>query len=192
MNDYPIDPLSESRRSIPASGRHRLYDDRLDYEHKDTSDDGMSCERFSDAPIPIWRMKIIQPALREMMNYLCDRDPEAAGILLGPAGDDILITHFIPDATGRSSPASFELDGPELTRVLRRMKPAGIQCKGIVHTHPAGLTSPSQGDLAYLRKLFAKPGSDQSPFFVPIVCNGRLYPYVFAQARVWHCDLVLV
>lgn len=146
-----------------------------------------------DEPLPLWIMKITQPALRQMMDYLLAREPESAGLLLGPADDDLLITHFVPDRTGRGTSASFELGTDELNDVLKRMKPAGINCKGIGHSHPAGVPSPSYGDLIYLRRVFGLPkNADAAQFYMPIVCGGRLYPYVYAQGRVWRAELVLV
>lgn len=146
-----------------------------------------------DEPLPLWIMKITQPALRQMMDYLLARDPESAGMLLGPADDDLLITHFVPDRTGRGTSASFELGTDELNDVLKLTKPAGINCKGIGHTHPVGVPSPSHGDLIYLRRVFGLPtNADAAQFYMPIVCGGRLYPYVYAQGRVWHADLVLI
>lgn len=190
MNDPPTDLSIPGIATILQVGARRSRGTRIVLEHG--LDHAVLSEQVGDEPIPLWMMKITQAALREMINYLCDRDPEAAGILLGPVNDDVLITHFVPDATGKSTPASFALDGPELSRLLKRVKPAGIHCKGIAHTHPRGVTEPSTGDLRYLRGLFAKPGADPSPFFMPIVCNGRLYPYVFAHDHVWQCTLVVV
>jgi proteasome lid subunit RPN8/RPN11 len=146
-----------------------------------------------DESLPLWMMKITQPALIAMMDYLLSREPESAGMLLGPADDDQLITHFVPDRTGRGTSASFELGTDELNAVLKRMKPAGINCKGISHTHPLGVPSPSQGDLNYLRRVFGLPtNTEAAQFYLPIVCGGRLYPYVYAQGRVWHADLLVI
>jgi proteasome lid subunit RPN8/RPN11 len=146
-----------------------------------------------DSPLAPWPLKITQPAYRMMMDYLLTQTPEAAGLLLGPADDDHLITHFVADRTGQSGPASFELGIEELNEVLKRVKHAGINCKGIAHSHPAGIPSPSHGDLNYLARVFGLPGNEgTSQFFMPIVCGGRLYAYVYAQGRVWRASLVLI
>lgn len=150
-------------------------------------------QEIDSEPLALWVMKITQSALRHAMDYLVAREPESAGLLLGPADDDLLITHFVPDLTGRGTPASFELGTAELNDMLKRMKPAGINCKGIVHSHPAGITSPSHGDLAYLRRVFRLPtNAEAGQFYMPILCGGRLYSYVYTQGRVWHADLVLI
>ena len=144
-------------------------------------------------PLPLWIMKITQPALRHMMDYLLAREPESAGMLLGPADDDLLITHFVPDRTGRGTSTSFELGTAELNDLLKLTKSAGINCKGISHTHPIGAPSPSHGDLIYLRRIFGLPtNADAAQFYMPIICGRRLYPYVYAHGRVWHAELVLI
>jgi len=146
-----------------------------------------------DEPLPLWAMKITQSAYGETMDYLRGRKPEAAGILIRPALDDVLVTHFIPDVDGRATPVSFELNAANLNRVLKERKPAGLTCKGIVHSHPAGISQPSCGDVVYFNRLFARPANaDTQQIFVPIVCTGRLFPYVFAHGRVFSADLILV
>ncbi|MBL9085160.1 MAG: Mov34/MPN/PAD-1 family protein [Planctomycetales bacterium] len=146
-----------------------------------------------DGLLSLWLLKITQPAFRQLLEFLLEREPEAAGLLLGPANDDLLVTHFVPDLTGRGTPASFELGTVELNEVLQWMKPAGINCKGIAHSHPAGFVSPSHGDLNYLRRVFGLPSNSAAgQFYMPIVSGGRLYPYVYAQGRVWCAELVLI
>ena len=146
-----------------------------------------------DEPLPIWELRILQTAYLKAMTYLCGRLPEAAGILLSLRHDDSLITEFVPDDSGRGTAVSFELDAVKLNRVLKEKKAVGLTCMGIVHSHPAGITQPSFGDLTYFRKLFAAPANGEAQhLFVPIICNGRMYPYVFAQDRVYPAQLTLV
>ena len=148
---------------------------------------------MNDEPLPIWELRILQTAYLKAMNYLCDRLPEAAGILLSLLHDDSLITEFVPDDSGRGTAVSFELDAAKLNRVLKEKKSVGLTCMGIVHSHPAGIIQPSFGDVTYFRKLFAAPANGEAQhLFVPIVCNGRMYPYVFAQDRVHPAQLTLV
>lgn len=181
-------PDSENRRKS-ASRKHSQHETlswKIAKAKCDESADG-------DESLPLWVMKITQPALSQTMNYLVNHEPETAGILLGPANDDSLVTHFVPDRTGRGTSASFELGTAELNDVLKRMKPAGINCKGIAHSHPAGISAPSHGDLAYLRRLFSLgANADATQFFMPIVCGGRLHPYIYIQDRVWHAELVVI
>lgn len=143
--------------------------------------------------LPLFVLKITQPALHAALDYLSRHTPEVAGILVGPANDDLLVTDFFPDKTGNGTPVSFTLGVAELNRTLRRLKRAGLNCKGIAHSHPAGFTAPSFGDLAYLRQMFALPqNAAAGSFYLPIVCRGRLYPYVFSAGHVWHAELILV
>ena len=146
-----------------------------------------------DNPLPFWRMQITQSAYRELMTYLLSREPEAAGILLGPTLDELLVTHFVPDAKGKGSPTSFELHTPSLNRLLKERKIAGLTCKGLAHTHPLGMPQPSAGDLRYFRKLFSLPtNATATSVLTPIVCGGRLYGYVFSRDQMFPCDVVLV
>lgn len=148
---------------------------------------------MNDEPLPIWELRILQTAYLKAMIYLCGRTPEAAGILLSLWHDDSLITEFVPDDSGRGTAVSFELDAAKLNRVLKEKKAVGLTCMGIVHSHPAGVIQPSFGDLTYFRKLFAAPANGEAQhLFVPIICNGRMYPYVFAHDRVYPAQLTLV
>ena len=153
----------------------------------------ISLDPNDDEPLPIWVMKMTQSAYRDMMEHLESRRPEAAGILIGPVADDMVVTHFVADTHGRSSPASFQLHTPSLNRELRKAKLARMNCKGIVHSHPSGIPQPSHGDLNYLESLFQLPANAAAmQFFMPIVCDGRLHPYVYSQGGVWPTSLLLV
>lgn len=146
-----------------------------------------------DEPLPLWHMKITQPAYFDVMTYLLGRVPEAAGILVGPASDDSLVTRFIPDSEGRGTPVTFELNSVHLNRVLKELKPAGLGCKGLIHSHPAGTPQPSYGDVHYFQTLFGRPANAAATYiYTPIVCDGRLFPYVFTRGRVFAASLVLV
>lgn len=107
--------------------------------------------------------------------------------------EDSLIIDFVPDETGRGTPVSFELDTANLNRVLKERKAIGQTLMGIVHSHPKGIIQPSLGDVAYFRKLFAAPANaDAQHLYIPIICNGRMYPYVFAHDRVFPAQLTLI
>jgi proteasome lid subunit RPN8/RPN11 len=143
--------------------------------------------------LELWAMKITQSALHDMREYLLPRKPEAAGMLLGPTKDDLLVTHFVPDAEGNGTGASFEINATSLNDVLRVAKAAGLDCKGLAHSHPAGIVQPSCGDVRYLERLFRLPAnSETQQCFMPIVCDRRVYPYVYAHGRVWHAELILI
>lgn len=147
----------------------------------------------ADEPLPIWDLRILQSAYLSTMNYLCGRQPEAAGVLFGPQQDDLLVTEFVPDESGRGTAAAFELDAASLNGVLKEKKNCGLTCIGIVHSHPRGVIQPSHGDVTYFRQLFGRPANeDAQRLFVPIVCDGRMFPYVFARGRVQTARLTLI
>ncbi len=146
-----------------------------------------------DDPLPVWIMKMTQSAFSDARDHLLSLPPEVAGILLGPVKDDLIVTHFIADTEGKGSPASFTLNTRTLNRELSKAKTCGLNCKGIVHSHPSGFIVPSSGDLAYLQRLFTRPAnSELTQFFMPIVCDGHFYPYVFAMGRIYSADLYLI
>jgi len=126
-------------------------------------------------------LKMTQSAYREIMDDLVEHPfwREKAGMLLGPSEEDDLVTHYIPDKNGRATYSSFTLDAASLNKTLRKRKGVGLNCKGVVHVHPPGVLQPSFGDLAYVAKLFANPkNTETTQVMLPIVCNGRLYPYL--------------
>lgn len=190
--------LPGRRRRHPAPlDDHRLADAKADDPPETRSDDlpkeGPADESAEiDCP-GLWQMKITQSAHREMLDYLLSRRPEAAGILLGPVQDDLLVTHFLPDEEGTGTSVSFHINAPGINRILKRVRPAGLNGKGLAHTHPPGIPQPSYGDLTYLRQLFGLPGNAAAQqCFMPIVCDRRVYPYVYARGRLWVAELILV
>ena len=146
-----------------------------------------------DEPLPLWQMKITQTAFLDAMSHMLSRDPEVAGILIGPMNDDSLVTRFISDSEGRGTPVTFELNSVHLNRLLKELKPAGLGCKGIIHSHPAGYPQPSYGDVHYFQTLFGRAANSATTYiYTPIVCDGRMFPDVFTRGRVFSARLVLV
>jgi proteasome lid subunit RPN8/RPN11 len=133
------------------------------------------CVSFLDTPDVLL---CSQAALEEVLQALRERPPEAAGLLLGPRNHE-LVTHFLPDEDGEATPASFTLAGRGLTLKLKPYLAAGLDCKGIAHSHPAGITCLSSGDLLYVQRVFQHPkNAALQRFCMPVVAGGRLYPYV--------------
>ena len=127
------------------------------------------------------------------MNTFWLASPKPRVYYLGPVLDDPLVTHFVPDSDGTGTAASFRINAASLNRTLRRVKPAGLNGKGLVHSHPSGIPQPSLGDLEYLRELFSLPANAAATqCFMPIICDRRVYPYVYARGRLWHAELILV
>ena len=184
--NHPIPPddcrLNDGNTNVPA------------VTDEDAHPDKQTTDEWIKTAFPVaWLMKISQSAYREMLDYFGSRNPEAAGLLLGPVEDDLLVTHFLADEGGEGTAVSFHINAPGLNRILKRVKPARINCKGIAHTHPGGILQPSEGDMIYVKTLLGLPANaDAQQCFLPIVCDRRVYPYVYARGRLWRADLILV
>ena len=151
-------------------------------EKPETDDDSVR-----DRPVPETAtvepvLKMTQSAFLECMHELTSRRPESGGMLLGPVDDDDLVSVYIHDKNGKATAASFTIDEVRLNVILHRFRERGLNCKGLIHSHPAGVTSPSGGDLAYVRKVFANDNNQAAgQFFLPIICGDRMYPYLVRQ-----------
>jgi proteasome lid subunit RPN8/RPN11 len=195
--DFGLGLPVRRRRHLEPMDDHRLIDVRADQRGQPDDEADATRRPKDESPdgdfAPLWAMKITQSAFGEILDYFRSRQPEAAGILLGPAQDDPLVTHFSPDEEGDGTAASFHVNAPGLNRVLKRVKPAGMNGKGIIHSHPGGICQPSAGDLAYMRRLFGLPANAAAQqCFLPIFCDRRVYPYVYARGRLWLAELILV
>lgn len=139
-------------------------------------------------------LRLTYSAFDSIMQDLTKRPfrRERAGILLGPSEDDDLVTHYERDHSGKGTPVSFTLNAVALNQVLLRYKRARMTCLGFAHAHPDGVTKLSGGDLAYVQKLFANPKNNLFHVHMPVVCNGRMHPYVVTQTGVHIAELVLI
>ncbi len=121
----------------------------------------------------------------ELLAHLASVPPEACGMLLGPASHGSLITHFIPDQSGESSPTTFHIDGARMTETIKPYVAAGLDVKGICHSHPSGFYRPSSGDLTYLKRLFTNSknaSSATSLFYFPIVSDGQIFHFAYDRS----------
>lgn len=121
----------------------------------------------------------------EVLEILSSIPPEACGVFLGPQSHGSLITHFIRDETGIPSPTMFRIDGERLTKAIHPYVTAGLDVKGIAHSHPSGIYRPSNGDLRYLRKLFGNRKNADAPeldFYFPIISDGQVFHYAFDRS----------
>ncbi|MBI2806066.1 MAG: Mov34/MPN/PAD-1 family protein [Planctomycetes bacterium] len=178
---FPFDP--EFPFGLPPydlfSPDDELPDDNPRIPHASTSD-----QKCDDPPKvatwsrPLPSIRMLQAPYLDIMRHLASVPHEAGGALIGLKGSPV-VTHYVPDKNGKATAASFTLDAAGLNRVLKRMLECGLDCKGLVHSHPPGCGQPSSGDLAYVRKSFAnEKNKDLKEFLLPIFCDGILIPYV--------------
>ena len=195
LMDLPrwMPPLGTGVISAPALAQRRRPDkDKTDdrepardpaTDEEPETDDDSARER----PVPETAtlepvLKMTQSAFLDCMHELTSRRPESGGMLLGPEDDDDLVTVYIHDENGKATAASFTIDEVGLNLILNRFRDRGLNCKGLIHSHPAGVTSPSGGDLEYVRKVFANDDNEAAgQFFLPIICDDRMYPYLVRQ-----------
>lgn len=144
-------------------------------------------------------LKITQAAYAAILEDLAGQpfQQEQGGILLGPEDAQDLVVRYVKDEHGEATFASFTIDVDSLNAAIRKVRPAGLTCVGIVHSHPDGFSRPSGGDIQFLERIFAHPknGGGNGYFLFPIVMDGKLHPYVIDTSdvqRVLVAELVLV
>lgn len=129
-------------------------------------------------------LRIAGDAYIKTLTDLSSRPAEAGGILLGPIGaSDITAFHF--DTSARCSGGSYTPDHVTLNTLLREVWiPAGIDFKGVAHSHPRGYDRLSPGDLANIRRQLAR-NEDLDFFAAPIVLPSeyRLCPFIVTRDR---------
>lgn len=136
----------------------------------------------SFAGVALHPMRMAKGVSRQIMLTIGAAPPETGGILLGPTGTDE-ITDFYYDYDARCSPATYS---PNHVLLRKRMEeewmPSGIDMKGFVHSHPAGLARLSAGDMTYIRRLLSK-NPDMAFFAAPIVLPDqfRICPFVVSR-----------
>lgn len=171
FNEYP--PESRADRSLRRIPSHPRKSPRLRGSRK--RDDDCAVHTFLAEYPPLL---MATTAYFAMMADLISRPVEAGGVLIGPIDHDS-VTHYVPDATGRATTASFTFDHEQINELLRRYVPLGLDVKGVGHSHPAGCLAPSSGDLQFVCDCFTKASpSECDRFYLPIVVGKRLFPYV--------------
>jgi proteasome lid subunit RPN8/RPN11 len=126
-------------------------------------------------------LKMTPSVHRLICSTLVWAGSEQGGLLIGPA-DEPLVTHFILDDEAVSTATSFEVNAERMNARLRPFLQLGMNCKGIVHSHPPGVTSPSNGDQHYVQRSLANPRNQKAvEFYLPIVCDGCLYPWILQR-----------
>ena len=107
----------------------------------------------------------------EIRAHIAAHPPERGGALYGPRGYP-LVTHFEFDAAGATTAVSYVPSTQLIGNVPRVERETRLQFKGIVHSHPAGLTRPSGGDERTVGSFF-RMNPHFSAMALPIVqCPG--------------------
>lgn len=114
--------------------------------------------------------------------------PEQGGIL--GSSDGVHIDHYHFDRNAQVTGCSYTFDTGTLNRVIEGWNRQDIRFVGVIHSHPRGCTTPSQGDMEISRTILESMDMGGS-IFTPIVQVGpkldgtiTIYPYTFQQSVV--------
>src|SRR5215471_2134058 len=91
-------------------------------------------------------LRITDYVLQEIADCLGQVPPEQGGALLGVPGADV-VTSFIHDADAAATDVRYQNSSWLIAEVERAEQATAARLKGIIHSHPAGLPSPSEQDL---------------------------------------------
>ncbi len=115
---------------------------------------------------------VTDTALRAITEEIARHEPERGGALLGPIGL-AAVTRFVADPLGATTHSSYR-SSAELGMKVRAIEAANplLEFKGIVHSHPGAMDSPSQQDqVAFADSLTL---NDWMPAFIaPIVVRQQ-------------------
>jgi proteasome lid subunit RPN8/RPN11 len=109
--------------------------------------------------------------LRDVEREIAAHPPERGAALLGPRGRDV-VTHLVPDPDPTWHAAAFTPSRALDARVKELERELGLELKGIVHSHPAGLDAPSEGDARELAEGLRRNGH-LAWYLAPIVTQGE-------------------
>ena len=140
-------------------------------------DDGTIDLNGGSGPI----FSIITAVYEKVMAHLGRWDGrEDGGILFGPNGSSI-VTFYCPDEGGERRQSSFRLNHRRANRIIKWCKRFDLQVLAAIHAHPPNIVHLSGPDLMYGRNLFANQKNDAAQFFMPLVVDGRLIPYLLRR-----------
>jgi len=90
-------------------------------------------------------IRIRRATLSEALSHARETPAlECCGLLAGREG---VITHIFPAVNALASPTAYEISPQELFRLMREIRGAGVELKGIYHSHPDGRNEPSPRDI---------------------------------------------
>ena len=126
----------------------------------------------------------------QIRNSIGVRKPENGGIL--GSSDGVHIDHYYFDSTADRSAVTYTMDHKALNEVIHSWNDNDVDLVGIIHSHPAGCTQPSYGDMLMVKRII-ETMDVKGRFFTPIVqvspkLNGdiKIYPYTFEQVVQMH------
>lgn len=82
---------------------------------------------------------------QQIRDRIACHAPERGGALYGPR-DVPFVTHFEFDAEGATTAVSYVPSSRLIANVPKVERETGLEFKGVVHSHPWGVTRPSGGD----------------------------------------------
>ncbi len=107
----------------------------------------------------------------EIRSQLASHAPERGGALYGSKGYPF-VTHFEFDPEGETSSISYVPSTRLIANVPKVEAETGLQFKGIIHSHPMGVTRPSGGDEQTVASFF-RLNPHYSAIALPIVQQVR-------------------
>jgi hypothetical protein len=128
------------------------------------------------------KIPISRKAFYELRHKLSSRPAESGGVLLGPANSDA-ITHFYFDSGGVCTGNSYSPDYNFLNRKLRQQwRPAGLEIKGIAHSHGSNLNILTYGDMRYIKRLMSR-NHGMRMFVAPVVLpyQKSIHPMIISR-----------
>lgn len=139
-------------------------------------------------------MIILDTEFNKIREYLGLFSPERGGALFGPI-DQPVITYFHFDEYAQTTSVTYvpSLQLIESSKSIEQNM--GLQFKGIIHSHPAGFTHPSQGDAISVESLF-QVNPHLSKIDLPIVqmCRSvkdESFIYWYKAVKIAHSKNIL-
>lgn len=129
---------------------------------------------------------LTQTVLRGIQESI-GRMPAEQGGILGGSREDGIVRYYQFDRSARRTRVAYSPDTEFLNQLLTdEWNPQDIYLLGFVHSHPPSLKEPSEGDLAYARRIL-ECNPELPRLLLPIVVtepdSGRFAVFPFAAVR---------
>lgn len=119
-------------------------------------------------------MQITSSAYESILSAFPAAPPEHGGIIGGRNG---IVSEFCHDSsTGPLYQAIYEPDAALLNETIEEWHRSGIECYGVIHSHPEGQNALSEGDLKFIASVMAHMETGEKLYF-PVVLPGKIIPY---------------